>query len=186
MTMSKRKVQLKGALGSLAKKREIDLRTKLINEITNHLNKISIKELQIIHNKVFNNSNINTLTYNKIIHTLNVMPETDLKSTSHLLRTMKYSHGKNKNQIISSYIQKKASNYVSDSLYKPEKSIHALSHNNSNRKFKNYKSKNHVIYKIRKLNSSVAQFKRKHCQHISRIRVMARHPPELKDDDIKT
>ncbi|CAG8835069.1 662_t:CDS:1, partial [Cetraspora pellucida] len=136
MPLSKHKAQLKHALESLAKKGKIDLHEKLINEIIKHLNKITIYALKIIHDQIFNNSNTNNPIYNTIIHTLNIMPEMDLKSTSHLLRTMKYSHEKNKDQIFSPYIQKKASNYISDSLYKPGKSIHALNHNNKQLKQK--------------------------------------------------
>lgn len=117
------------------------------------------------------------------------MPETDLKSTSHLLRTMKYSHGKNKDRIASPYIQQKVSNYISESLYKPGKSIHALNHNSKQFKQKIQKlqqSKDRVIHKVRKLNGSVVQFRGKHCQCISRIRAMARRPPELKEGNLKT
>ncbi|CAG8757691.1 14225_t:CDS:1, partial [Acaulospora morrowiae] len=101
---------------------------------------------------------------------------------------MRYSHGKNQDQIISPYIQKKASDYISDTLYKPGKSINELNHNNKQLKQKVQKlqrSEDRVIHKVRKLNGSVAQFKRKHHQCISQTRAVARHPPELKDDDIK-
>ncbi|CAG8825603.1 21998_t:CDS:1, partial [Cetraspora pellucida] len=71
----------------------------------------------------------------------------------------------------------------------PGKSIHALNHNNKQLKQKVKKlqqSRDRVIHKVQKLNGSVVQFKCKHRQRISRIRAMARRPPELKKDDIKT
>lgn len=60
MSISKCKAQLKGALESLAKKREIYLREKLINEIIKHLKKITIHALKIIHDQIFNMLNTNT------------------------------------------------------------------------------------------------------------------------------
>ena len=123
---SKRKLQLKGALESLAKKRKLNERQTIINEITDYLKKTTTHELQVMHNTIFNTSNIDksrsSKTYNSIISTLDEMSETDLKSVSHLLRTMRYPCGKNKNQIISPYLQNKAFRYILNSLYKPGKS----------------------------------------------------------------
>ncbi|CAG8689968.1 12826_t:CDS:2, partial [Ambispora gerdemannii] len=44
-------------------------------------------------------------------------------------------------------------------------------------------SKNCVTCKAQKLNGSIAQLKHKHHQHISRVRAIARRPP---DNNIKT
>src|SRR5579862_4561990 len=103
---SKRKLQLKGALESLAKKRELNQRQEIINEITNHLEKTTDQELQIIHNRIFI-PNVNKYPYNAIVNMLNDMSETDLKHAFHLLQTMRYPYGKNKDQVISPYIQNK-------------------------------------------------------------------------------
>ncbi|RIB23519.1 hypothetical protein C2G38_2171015 [Gigaspora rosea] len=117
------------------------------------------------------------------------MSETDLKSTSHLLRTMRYPYGKNKDQIILLYIQNKAIQYVYNSLYKPGKSLETLNNENKQLKKENKKlqqSKNRATHKVRQLSGSIVQFKCKHRHHISRIRAVAKCPPELKDNDLMT
>lgn len=96
------------------------------DKITYHLKKTTDQELKIIHDMIFNDSNVKPdsfKVYNTIVNTLKDMFETDLKSTSYLLCTMRYLYGKNKDQIISPYTQNKAIQYVSKSLYKPRKSL---------------------------------------------------------------
>lgn len=190
---SKRKLQLKGALESLAKKRKLNKRQVIINKITDYLEKTNPQELQTIHHTVFNIPNTNeprsSKTYNSIINTLNEMSETNLKSTSHLLRTMRYPRGQNKNQIISPYIQNKAFNYISDSLYKSGKSSDQLNYQNKQLQ-KNVKklqrSNNRIVHKVQQLGGTVGQLRRKQRRYISQIRAKAKQPPELKDKDIKT
>ena len=184
---SKRKLQLKGALESLAKKRELNQRQEIINEITNHLEKTTDQELQIIHNRIFI-PNINKYPYNAIVNMLNNMSETDLKHAFHLLQTMRYPYGKNKDQVISPYIQNKAFQYISNSLYKPGKSVNAL--NDQNKQLKQNIKKlqrvnDRVTHKVRKLNGSIVQFKHKHHQHVSQIHATAKRP-KVKNNDLKT
>ncbi|CAG8510138.1 14893_t:CDS:2 [Cetraspora pellucida] len=75
-----------------------------------------------------------------------------------------------------------ASQYISDSLYKPGESVQELSHNNKQLKNKIQKSQ----HKVRKLNSSIAQFKHKCRRHVSQIHAVTQCPLELKGNDIKT
>ena len=155
----------------------------------NHLKKTTDQELQMIHDKIFNISNVNKSgVYNMIINTLNDMPETDLKSVFHLLHTMRYPHGKNKDRVISPYIQNKASQYISNSLYKPGKSLNVLSHQNKQLKQnikKLQQSNDRVTHKVRKLNGSIVQFKHKHYKHISQIHATTKCSPKLKVNDMK-
>ncbi|CAG8800553.1 20342_t:CDS:1 [Cetraspora pellucida] len=126
--------------------------------------------------------------YNSIINTLNEMPETSLKSTSHLLYTIRYLYRKNKDQIIFSYIQNKAYQYISNSFYKSGKSLKNLTHQNKQLKQnvkKLQQSKDHIIHKVQQLNGSVVQLKCKQHQYISQIHAIAKHLPELKANDMK-
>ncbi|CAG8633860.1 4351_t:CDS:1 [Cetraspora pellucida] len=133
------------------------------------------------------NSNPST-AYNTIVNTLKDISEMDLKSVSHLLCTIRYPHRKNEDHIISPYLQKKAFQYISDSLYKPGKSLELLNNQNKQLKKDNKKlqqSKDCITHKVWQLNGSIVQFKHKHHHHISRIYAVAKCPPELKDNDLK-
>ncbi|RIB05311.1 hypothetical protein C2G38_2219965 [Gigaspora rosea] len=107
----------------------------------------------------FNVSNVkpdSSKVYKTIINTLKDMSETDLKSTSHLL---------------------------------PCKLLETLNGENKQLKKENKKlqqSKNRATHKVRQLSGSIMKFKRKHRHHISQIRAVAKCPPELKDNDLKT
>src|ERR1044072_2077830 len=102
---SKRKLQLKNARESLAKKRELNYQQSTIQKITDHLKEIDEQELQKTYDAIFKLSDINKSHSSKIINIQNEMSETDLNSTLHLIQTMRYPHGKRKDQIISPYIQ---------------------------------------------------------------------------------
>ncbi|CAG8656590.1 19152_t:CDS:1, partial [Cetraspora pellucida] len=126
-----------------------------INEINTHLNEVSDHELQKIHSIVCNDKNINKLnssnTYNAIINTIKELPKFNLKSVFSLLCTIRYLYGKNKDQIISSYLQNKASQYLLNSLYKPKQSFDQLSSQNKQLKYdlnKLEQSKKNIVQKV--------------------------------------
>ncbi|CAG8543892.1 5561_t:CDS:2 [Cetraspora pellucida] len=169
---SKHKLHLKKVQDLLARKRKLNQCQESVNETMNNMNNSNKQELKIMHNTTSDVSNVANSNppsiYNMITNTLKDMPENDLKLVSHFLHTIKYSYGKNKDRIISPYLQKKAFNYISNSLYKPGNSHELL--NNQNKQLKK---------SIKKLQKS------KDCM-THKVRAVAKRRSELKDNDLRT
>ena len=53
-----------------------------------------------------------------LISTIEQLSDTQLSSAIHLISTMRYSKGANKGNIYSPYLQKKANEYINQTLYK--------------------------------------------------------------------
>ncbi|CAG8585340.1 16629_t:CDS:1 [Cetraspora pellucida] len=130
---SKCNIQLKNAHESFAKKYKLNKFQEVNNESTNNLKKIN-KELKSIDDMTSDILNVDksdsSKIYNMIIDSLKDMSKKDLQSISYLLCTIRYLYRKNKDHIISFYIQNKTFEYISKSLYKSGKSLDELNHQN--------------------------------------------------------
>ncbi|CAG8520366.1 8037_t:CDS:2 [Cetraspora pellucida] len=113
----------------------------------------------------------------KLLYTIEQLPDDQLKATIHLLDTMRYFKEPNEGKLLSPYLQDKALNFISSSLYKVSQDSSLLIQNNkelqktiSRLEYMNAK-KNH---KINHLVGKLLQYKHKHKQYISKVYASAR------------
>ncbi|CAG8835312.1 9215_t:CDS:1, partial [Cetraspora pellucida] len=97
--------------------------------------------------------------------------------------------GPDKGNLISSFLQKKALNFINSSLYKSEQDLDSLIQINKTlqkkiNKLENLNSKK--SHKIRQLVGTLSQYKRKHNQHISSVCAAAHKPPIIDSRSLKS
>ncbi|CAB4404966.1 unnamed protein product [Rhizophagus irregularis] len=124
----------------------------------------------------------------KLIKIIKNLPDDQLKSAVHLLDTMRYSKGLNKGNLLSPFLQNKALNFVNSSLYKVSQDSDSLIQNNQAlqkevSRLEHLNSKK--SHKVKQLIGTISQYKRKHCQQISKIRAAARKPLLIDSHNLK-
>ena len=105
-------------------------RNNSIREITKHLAEMDESQLQTISNMITSKSNQRS-NLNNLISTIEQLSDTQLLSAIHLISTMRYSKGANKGNIYSPYLQKKANEYINQTLYKRHVTHQALQESNA-------------------------------------------------------
>src|SRR5207248_1363983 len=75
-------------------------------------------QLQTISNIITSKTTHQQANLNNLIFTIEQLSDTQLSSAIHLISTMRYSKGANKGNIYSPYLQKKANEYINQTLYK--------------------------------------------------------------------
>ncbi|CAG8479180.1 12505_t:CDS:2 [Cetraspora pellucida] len=102
------------------------------------------------------NEKKNQRMFQKLLYTIEQLPDDQLKATIHLLDTMRYFKGPNEGKLLSPYLQDKALNFISSSLYK-----------------------------VGQDSSKLSQYKRKHKQYISKVRASAHRPLLVDSQSLK-
>ena len=123
----KRRFQLKRCNQTRLEKRKKDLRNKTINEITKCLAEMDKTQLQAVYSSITRKTNYQK---SKLISMIEQLPDAELLSTINLISTMRYSKGPNEGKIYSPYLQKKANDYIDQTLYKHQ-SYQSLQDSNS-------------------------------------------------------
>lgn len=131
----KRRFQLKNCNEVRLEKQEKHKNDKMINEIKQCLAEMDQNQLEIILNTIRNQSLNSTIGGNNqranLILTIQQLPEEQLLSVSHLISTMRYPKGPNKGKIYSPYLQKKAYESITQTLYKHQPTYRSLQESNA-------------------------------------------------------
>ncbi|CAG8788258.1 7908_t:CDS:1 [Dentiscutata erythropus] len=126
--------------------------------------------------KIFESREIKTHVQRKhsdlLIYICN-LPDQQIFDASSLFQTIVYTQGNHQGELISAYLQKKAQDFISDSLYKLDNSLCTLKLQNKNLKqennqFKKYKSTTST--QICTLSIQLARAKQAKQRQISKIR----------------
>ncbi|CAG8804563.1 17091_t:CDS:1 [Racocetra persica] len=165
--------------------RKYEQREKLLDHLISVFKKLDDNDFIYIIKKIFESREINTCVHAKrnemLIHVFD-LPDSQVRNASALFQTMLYSQGNHKGEIVSTYLQNKACEFIDISLYKNNHNIaiNALKLKNKNlrqenRRLKRYKSS----FTTRSLSVRIArakQFKRK---QISKIRSSIRKSKKI-------
>ncbi|PKY33938.1 hypothetical protein RhiirB3_453247 [Rhizophagus irregularis] len=137
-------------------------------------------QLEMILNTIQSQSPNSTIRNNQrdnLILIIQQLPDDQLLSAAHLISTMRYPKGPNKGKIYSPYLQKKAYESITQSLYKHPPTYKSLQESNTKLKadFKKLHRQNQTL--IRKTQSLGVQNRHLHNQksnYISKIRSLVR------------
>ncbi|GET66310.1 hypothetical protein GLOIN_2v1761399 [Rhizophagus irregularis DAOM 181602=DAOM 197198] len=160
----KRRFQLKNCNKIRLEKYQND---KIINEINKCLDEMDENQLEMI---------LNTIQKQ--------LPDDQLLSAAHLISTMRYPKGPNKGKIYSPYLQKKAYESITQSLYKHQPTYKSLQESNTKLKadFKKLHRQNQtLIRKTQSLGVQNRHLRNQKSSHISQIRSLVRCSHQISD-----
>ena len=163
-------------------------RNNSIREITKHLAEMDEIQLQTISNIITSKTTHQQANLNNLISTIEQLSYTQLSSAIHLISTMRYSKGANKGNIYSPYLQKKANEYINQTLYKRHVTHQALQESNAKLEIdckKLHQKNKTLIRKTQSLGVQNMHLCHQNANRISKIRSLARQSRQITNTAFK-
>lgn len=167
----------------LAKKND---KKRKINEVINEMDQPKLDNTLDLITKLNSESKKDQQRID-LISSIQQLPDEEVKAANHLITTMRYPKGSNEGKLISPYLQNKAYEHISQSLYKHQRSINSLQETNNKMeaKIKQLQQKNdHLIRRTQSLGIHVRHLRNQKSKHISEIRSLVRQS-HISDDTFK-
>ncbi|GBB89377.1 hypothetical protein RclHR1_16030006 [Rhizophagus clarus] len=186
----KRKYQArKAAQKSLEKRRNVT-RNNTIKEITSQLTTMDQNQLNNTLTSLLPKPSV-TKEYrqrNKLITSIQELPDEEVPAANHLVATMRYPKGSDSGKLLSPYLQKKAYNYIANTLYKPQSSNESLKDAKSKLELENkklHRQNNKLIGRTRSLGAQIGHLCNQKSHHISKIRSLVQKSSIMTEDAFK-
>ncbi|GBC05120.1 hypothetical protein RclHR1_06040011 [Rhizophagus clarus] len=155
-----------------------DIRRK-IDKILNDMDEPKLENTLELLTKL-NNNNSEIISLDKedrqrmdLISSIQQLSDKEILAADHFIMTMRYPKGPNEGKLISPYLQNKAHEYVSQSLYKHQASVTTLQETNNKMaiKIRQLQRQNgHLIRRTQSLGAYAGHLQNQKSKHISEIR----------------